>query len=119
MSLPHMLARELRSFFVEHLPLVRGVGVHTVQSYPDTFKLLLRFLAKETGCEAVGLDLANLTPEVVLKFLEHLEVAPQNSVATRNARLAAIHTFVCFLASREPQFFEQSQHLIAIPSKKG
>lgn len=119
MSLPNILARELRSFFMEHLPLVRGVSAHTVQSYRDTFKLLLRFLAKDTGCPAVGLDLVNLTPEAVLKFLEHLEVERQNSVATRNARLAAIHSFARFLASREPQFLEQSQRLVAIPSKKG
>lgn len=119
MNVPNLLARELRSFFMEHLPLVRGVSVHTVQSYRDTFKLLLRFLEKETGCQAVGLDLINLTPEAVIKFLEYLEVERQNCVATRNARLAAIHSFARFLASREPQFLEQSQRLVAIPSKKG
>ena len=43
----------------------------------------------------------------------------KNSVATRNARLAAIHEFARFLATRDPEQVEESQRLLAVPIKRG
>src|SRR5205807_2989317 len=42
-----------------------------------------------------------------------------NSVATRNARLAAVHAFARFVATRAPEHVEACQRLLAVPTKRG
>jgi integrase/recombinase XerD len=117
--LPTKFATALRAFFGQHLPLTRGLSSRTVLSYRDTFVLLLRFLAERHGCGVVDLELERLRAEDVLAFLDHLETKRKNSVATRNARLAAIHAFARFLATRDPEQVEESQRLLAVPTKRG
>jgi integrase len=55
----------------------------------------------------------------VLAFLDHLETERKNSVATRNARLAALHAFARLLATRYPELLEESQRILAVPIKRG
>ncbi len=47
------------------------------------------------------LDLSDLDKCVVAAFLDHLEVDRGNSVRTRNARLAAIHSLFTFAALQQ------------------
>lgn len=115
---PTLFARALRTFFTEHLPSVRGSSPHTVTSYRDAFVLLLRFLAVRLKRVAVGLDVRDLTPDNLIAFLDHLEHARGNSSATRNARLAAIHAFARYVASRHPEHIESCQRLLAVPFKR-
>ncbi len=112
-------ATALRAFFAQHLTLTRGLSPRTVSSYRDTFVLLLRFLAVRHGREVVNLELQHLRADDVLAFLDHLETERKNSVATRNARLAAIHAFARFLATRDPEQVQEAQRLLAIPIKRG
>jgi site-specific recombinase XerD len=91
----------------------------TVLSYRDTFVLLLRYLATRHRCDVVDLTLDHLSAAEVLTFLDHLESDRKNSVATRNARLAAIHSFVRFAATREPEHVEHCQRVLAVPTKRG
>jgi integrase/recombinase XerD len=116
---PTKLAAVLRAFFAQHLPLTRGLSSRTVLSYRDTFVLLLRFLATRHDCGVVDLEFEHLRTEDVLAFLDHLEIQRKNSVATRNARLAAVHSFARFLATREPEQMEEAQRLLAVPIKRG
>ena len=115
---PNALARALRTFFGEHLPRVRGVSPHTVRSYRDAFTLLLRFLAERRGRDVVDLDLADLAPDQILAFLDHLEVERGNGPSTRNARLAAVHAFARHAATNHPEHIELCQRLLAIPFKR-
>lgn len=116
---PTRFATALRAFFSQHLLLTRGLSPRTVLSYRDTFVLLLRFLAERHGCAVVDLDLHHLRADDVLVFLEHLETKRGNSVATRNARLAGVHSFARFLATRDPEQIAEAQRLLAIPIKRG
>jgi site-specific recombinase XerD len=109
----------VRAFFSQHLPLTRGLSPRTVTSYRDTFVLLLRFLSVRHRCEVVDLGLEHTRAIDVLAFLDHLESERKNSVATRNARLAAIHAFARFLATRDPEHVEEAQRLLAVPIKRG
>ena len=112
------LARELRAFFSTHMPVTRGLSPRTVGSYRDTFVLLLRFLSKRHACPIVNLDLTHLGTEDLLAFLDHLEKDRGNCITTRNARLAAIHSFAHFIATRYPEHMEPCQRLLAIPTKR-
>ena len=115
---PNALARALRRFFAEHLPGVRGASPHTTRSYRDAWALFLRFLAARTGRPVVQLDVPDLDPGAVIAFLAHLEKERRNSIATRNARLAALHAFARFLASQDPEWLETCQRLLAVPFKR-
>ena len=116
---PTSFASALRAFFCQHLPLTRGLSPRTTRSYRDAFVLLLRFLSTRHRCAVVDLDLGHLGPEDVIAFLDHLETDRKNSVATRNARLAAVHSFARFVATRHPEGVETCQRLLAVPSKRG
>lgn len=115
---PNALARALRGFFVDYLPRVRGGSPHTILSYRDSLVLLLRFVAERRKRPVSRLDLDDLGPEEVLDFLQHLETARQNQVATRNVRLAAIHAFFRFCATEEPARVAQCQRVLAVPFKR-
>jgi hypothetical protein len=52
-------------------------------------------------------------------FLDRLEVDRQNSIRTRNARLAAVHARVRFAALRGPEYSRLIQRVLAIPQKLG
>lgn len=117
-SCPNALARSLREFLSEHLPGLRGLSPHTLQSYRDTFVLLLRFLAASGECDPAVLDLDAITPEAVMAFLDHLEKERRNTSATRNVRLAAIHAFFRFVAAQLPDRLEQAQRILGIPFKR-
>jgi integrase/recombinase XerD len=117
-ELPTSLARALRGFFSDYLPVVRGVSPHTVLSYRDAFVLLLRFLASRHRRGVINLDLPDLTTSAVVAFLEHLETDRRNSAVTRNARLAAIHAFARYVAQNHPEHIQLCQQILALPFKR-
>ena len=112
------LARALREFFADYLQRVRGMSPHTVCSYRDAVTLLLRFLAERHGRDVVKLDFKDLSPDDIIAFLHHLEVERRNAAPTRNARLAAIHSFARFAAANHPEHLELCQRILAIPFKR-
>lgn len=116
---PNSLGRALRGFFGDYLTAVRGNSRHTVLSYRDAFKLLLRFLEQRLRRPAAALDFPDLTAETVLAFLDHLEQNRANSVTTRNNRLAALHAFARYAAANYPEHLGLCQQLLALPSKRG
>lgn len=114
----HDLAPFVTTFFVRHLPTERNVSPNTTVAYRDTFKLLLRFVAKATRRSAETLQIEDLTPERLLQFLAMLETTRRNTTRTRNARLAAIHSFFRYLLDTEPALAALCQRVLAIPLKK-
>lgn len=117
-SPPNALARTLRQFFADHLPRVRGLSRHTIHSYRDTLLFLLRFLATARGQHVTALDLADITAEEVLAFLDYVERERHNTAATRNVRLAALHAFFRSVAAHEPEQLARSQRILQIPFKR-
>lgn len=115
---PNALAVALHHFFSEHLPSVRGLSPHSIRSYRDTFSLLLRFMMSKRQRPVASLDLDDIDPDFVLAFLEYLQERRGNQTVTRNVRLAALHAFFRYLACRNPERFEQSQRILAIPFKR-
>jgi site-specific recombinase XerD len=103
----------------DYLPGLRGLSPHTLQSYRDTFVLLLRFLAASRGGDPAALDLDAITPEAVIAFLDHLEKERHNVPSTRNVRLAAIHAFFRFISAQLPDRLEQAQRILGVPFKRG
>jgi integrase/recombinase XerD len=113
------LGASVVQFFETHLPAQRGLSRHTIRSYRDAIVMLLQFIAGRRGCGIEALDLADLDAAVVEDFLRHLEVERHNGIATRNVRLAAIHTLARFLAGRHADRLGTWQAIFALPFKRG
>lgn len=116
---PSALGRCIVRFFQEYLPTLRGMSRHTIQSYRDSMVLFLRFAAKNTGRSVEALDIGDFTANRVGGFLSFLEAERKNSIATRNARLAALHTFARFLIAETPDHMECLQQVLGLPFKRG
>ena len=91
---------------------------NTIAAYRDTLKLLLRFLAASMHRRAAALHVEDLSPDRILDFLEDLETTRRNTIRTRNARLAAIHSFFRYVLDTEPALALLCQRVLAIPVKK-
>ena len=115
---PNLLATLLQNFFGKHLSTLRGLSPHTIQSYRDSFVLLLRFLASHKNRPVSSLDLPDLGPQEIHAFLVHLELERKNSASTRNIRLSAFHSFFRFVAAQHPDRLEQAQRILGIPFKR-
>ena len=116
---PNALARTLVKYFQDYLPTLRGMSIHTIRSYRDAILLYLRFLTGHTHRRPESLDLGDFTFDHVSVFLADLERTRRCSIATRNARLAALHTFARFAASQAPEHLAELQRVLAIPFKRG
>ena len=112
------LAPVLESFFTDRLAQQRRASPHTVSAYRDTFRLLLGFVQKRLRKAPSGLDLQDLDAPMIGAFLEDLEKERHNSVRTRNARLAAIHSLFRYAALRAPNHAALIQRVLAIPNKR-
>lgn len=106
-------------FFESYLPTQRGMSRHTIRGYRDAIVMLLQFIARHHGGGIETLDLVDLDAQVVEEFLRYLEVERHNGVATRNVRLAAVHTLARFLSGRHPDRLGTWQAIIALPFKRG
>ncbi len=108
----------VQDFFVRRLIDQRGASARTVESYRDAFELLFGYVEEHFGKPPSALTLADLDAPVILDFLEHLECVRHNSARTRNARLAAIHSFMRYVAVRDPASLPITTRVLAIPAKR-
>ncbi|HRA76820.1 MAG TPA: tyrosine-type recombinase/integrase [Propionicimonas sp.] len=113
-----LLAPTLEAFFTTRLTGQLGASAHTVAAYRDTWRLLLRYVVDTTGTAAQSIDLAQLDAELIGQFLTHLEHERGNSIATRNARLAAVHSLFAYAAVEHPEHAGSISRVLAIPAKR-
>lgn len=112
------LAPLLQAFFIERLGKQRHASLHTIGAYRTTFSLLLRFARDRLGTAPSVMQLDELSAPLVVSFLHHLEAERGNTARTRNARLAAIHSFFRYIAVRVPDHAEQVRRVLDIPHKR-
>lgn len=113
------IAPTVQAFFTERLIRQRQVSGHTIAAYRDTLRMLLTFTTSRTGIPCHRLEFSDLDAPTVAAFLGHLETDRGNSIRTRNARLAAIHSLFGFAATRHPEHAEDISRVLAIPAKRG
>jgi integrase/recombinase XerD len=112
------IAASLQAFFTQRLTHQRRASPHTIAAYRDTLRLLLTFTSTRVGRPVTDLDIADLDAPVVAAFLDHLQHQRGNSIPTRNARLAAIHSLFGYLALQHPEHAEGIGRVLAIPAKR-
>jgi site-specific recombinase XerD len=108
----------LQRFFVEHLGRQRAISPRTIAAYRDTFRLLLSFAEAKIGKSPAVLALVDLDARLILGFLDHLEKARNNGARSRNARLAALRSFLKYAAHHDLTALPVIEQALAIPMKR-
>lgn len=108
----------ISTFLTSYLAAQRNLSKNTIQSYRDTFVLLLRYLSDANNIAPDKVNVNTLNKEIIENFLLWLEEERGSSIPTRNQRLAAIHAFFRYLQTKKPEYMYQCQRVISIPIKK-
>ena len=106
------------SFFLDYLPEQKGLRPSSIHSYRDTMRLFLNFAAGQCRRGVSELRFEELGFERVLAFLRDMEQTRHNAIATRNQRLAGLHTFYEYVGRRMPEMLHVCAQVAAIPVKR-
>src|SRR4029453_16075990 len=118
MAHPTLLGPWVRRFLLDYMGGERNLARNTQRSYRDTLTLLLPFVAIAQRAAVDRLTVAQVAPEVIRRFLHHLETTRHCSIATRNQRLAAIHAVARFSSVHSPAHIAWCGTIRDIPCKK-
>jgi len=108
----------VQDYFTRFLYDERGLSERSVAAYRDAMLIFLRFTSRELKKSVTALECKDLTSDLVIDFLQYLEVERNNSVKSRNHRLAMVKSFARYVSYRKPEFMGQAQRLLAIPRKR-
>jgi integrase/recombinase XerD len=112
------LAPHITAFLRERLPVDRRASEHTCDTYAHAFRLLFEYAANRLNVTPSQLQLEQIDSAMVVGFLQHIETERKNGPVTRNARLAAIKSFMHYIEYRVPSALDQVRQILAIPFKK-
>jgi len=112
------LAPYVTAFLRDRLPKEKAASQHTCDTYAFALKLLFEYASSRFRVVPSSLKIEQLDAPLILDFLSHLESQRGNSPSTRNARLAAIKSFMRFLGYRVPALLGQVHAILAIPTKR-
>ncbi len=115
---PPSFAALVQSFFTEHLTQQRAMSPCTVATYRDGFVLFLDFATARLHKPPTTMKLQDITPALILAFLDHLEQDRGNAVRTRNARLAALRAFLKFAGHRDVNALHVVEQALGVPMKR-
>ncbi len=94
------------------------MSIHTISSYKFTFMLFISFMEQQKRLNISKIELKDITKESVVEFLDWLQSERKCSGATRNVRLAGIHSFFRFLQYQHPENLSEWQRILSIRAKK-
>lgn len=117
-KLPPSFAALVQAYFAEYLTQQRALSAQTIAAYRDGFVLFLKFTEARLGKSPAAMALADITPELIMAFLDHLERQRHNSVRSRNARLAALRSFLKFVAHRDVSSLQVIERALGVPVKR-
>ena len=115
---PPSFAALVQQFFTEYLVAQRAVSPRTVACYRDALLLFLDFASRRLGKAPTTMQLADLQPDLILAFLDHLEQDRKNSVRSRNLRLTALRAFLKFAGRRDVASLHDVERALAVPMKR-
>lgn len=108
----------VQAYFGEYLTQQRALSPQTIAAYRDGFVLFLAFAEERLGKAPAAMALADVTPELIMAFLDHLERQRHNSVRSRNARLAALRAFLKFAGHRDVTSLQVIERALGVPVKR-
>lgn len=118
MKNPTDFAYHLAHYFNDFLGGCRNLSKNTVSSYSDTFRLMVIFFSERLSIPPEKLTLNKIDDQSICHYLEWLQTDRHCSNATRNNRLAAIHSFFRYLQAQDPKRLFACQKILLLPFKK-
>jgi len=115
---PTNFSKYITDYISKYLPNEQGASHNTIIAYRDTFVLLISFLESAKKIRAEKLTLEKITKEIIIEFLKWLQEKRQCSNSTRNARLAAIHSFYKYMQDEALENLHECQRILSIRFKK-
>lgn len=114
---PTDFSKHLSGFLTGYLAHERGASRNTISAYRDCFIHFIGYMEKQ-GISVSRLSLENITQKAVTGFLDWLQTERNNGDSTRNARLAAIHSFFSYVQYQHPEHLYECRKILAIPMKR-
>jgi len=108
----------VQTYFAEYLTQQRALSPHTIAAYRDAFVLFLDFAQSRLGKSPTEMAMTDITAELIMDFLGHLESQRHNSVRSRNVRLAALRSFLKFTAHRDIASLHVIERALGVPVKR-
>lgn len=115
---PPSFATLVQAYFAEYLTQQRALSPQTIAAYRDAFVLFLEFAQDRLDKAPTAIALTDMTPELITAFLNHLEQQRHNCVRSRNARLAALRSFLKFAGRRDVSSLQVVERGLGIPAKR-
>ncbi|MEO5610320.1 MAG: tyrosine-type recombinase/integrase [Ornithinibacter sp.] len=112
------LATSLQTYFTTFAHTQRDLSANTISSYRDTWRMLLKHLARTLSLPPDALDFDAVTATNVTGFLDHLEQERGNNAKTRNTRLTAIRSVLNRALPDHPEHAATITQVLAIPPKR-
>lgn len=112
------IAPHITAFLQTRLAVERRASPHTCAAYAYAFQLLFEFASKKLKKAPSDLIVESFDAPLVLEFLDHLQKERHATARTRNARLAAIKSFMRFVEHRLPALLDQIRRVLAIPPQR-
>lgn len=81
-------------------------------AYHDSFRLLLAFAHQRLHKRPSDIAIEELNAPFILDFLRYLEQDRHNSIRSRNARFAAIRSFMEYVSFAEPSVLSLAQSVL-------
>ena len=117
-SQPPSFPAIVQQFFTDYLVAQRAVSPRTVACYRDAITLFLDFASKRLAKVPTAMQLADITAELILAFLAHLEQERNNSIRSRNLRLTALRALLRFAGRRDVTALHIVERAMAVPMKR-
>ena len=111
-------AKYLSDFLLHYLPSERNASQNTIRTYRDTFRIFLKYCETVKGLKVDKIRVSDMKRILILDFLDWLETSQNNSVNSRNNRLAALHSFFRYIQGQTPDYIFEISYILAIRNKK-
>ena len=108
----------IHQFFDQYLPRIKGCSDNTLKGYREAFTIFLPFAREHLSVPINKLTVEQLSPDLILAFLDYLEKKRKNTARTRNIRLAAIKSLAKMIRFMHPEEFKTAERLLNIPQKR-
>jgi integrase/recombinase XerD len=115
---PTDFSKYLTDYLMRYLSHERGSSPNTITAYRDTFVLFITFMDRVRNIKTEKLYLKSITKESVVAFLDWLQTERKCSDASRNLRLATIHSFFRYIQYQNPDNLFEYQSIMSIKMKK-
>lgn len=113
-----LLQTLMQNYFLQRLIQQRKASPKTVESYRDTFRIYFEYLLVVHSIKATDSCIENFDLTYIEGFCIFLENQRGNKAVTINNRLAAIRSFLQYVAEIEPEYSGIAKRGLMMPMRK-